>query len=121
MGKPEQIDIEPTDADRDESSLLYLLAVHFREVAVKQEDFDWAREQTWREVTLDKLLALILASNILENRQEVLSGFSIKSLQGLCNTIRFLYDFNNVRFDGENYWFSVDKKIINQLKKRNKK
>lgn len=121
MGKLEQIDIELIDEERVESSLLYLLAEYFREIAVKQEDFDWVQEQTWREVTFDKLLTLILASNILESRLVGISGFSTKDLKGLCNTIGFLYDFNNARFDGESYWFSVDKRMLEQLKKRDKK
>lgn len=119
MLKSDQINIESIDYDQTEPFSLYLMAMVFKEVAIKQEDFNLVREQTWKRATVDEMLALILASSIVENCEEGIAGFSVKNFQGLCNTVRFLYDFNHARFDGENYWFSPDKNILAQLKKYN--
>lgn len=100
-----------------EHSSLYLTALFFGEVAVKQEDFDQIRNQSWHQETIDEMLALVIASSLIESMEKEFAGRYVKSLRGLSNTVRYLYDFDHIRFDGEYYWFAPNKRILAQLKK----
>lgn len=120
MLKLKPTDREPMEQDRPEPSALYLTALVFQEVGIKQEDFNLIREQSRKQSTMDEMLALVLASSIAGNSEEGIAKFSGKSFQGLCNTVKYLYDLNHARYDGEKYWFSPDKKILAQLKKDQK-
>ncbi|MEL7564879.1 MAG: hypothetical protein AAGU27_08345 [Dehalobacterium sp.] len=117
MHKSDQIDNEAINYDQSEPSSLSLIAKVFNEIAIGREQFDFIREQTWRQSTFDEMLALALASSIRENCLKGIGGFSVKDFHGLCNTVRFLYDFKHARFDGESYWFSPDKNILARLNK----
>ena len=121
MPKSKPIDGEPNNHKHFAPSSLYLTALLFKEVAVKREDFDQIRTQSWHQDTVDEMLALIIASSIAENCKKEFAGFYVKSLRGLCNTVKYLYDFIHIRFDGEYYWFSPDKKILAQLKKESRR
>jgi len=121
MLKSEQIDIEVINYDQTEPSSLFLIAKVFKEIAIDQEQFDFIREQAWKQSTVDEMLALALAASIRENCMKGIAGFTIRDFRGLCNTVKFLYDFNHARFDGESYWFSPDKNILTRLKNYNKK
>jgi hypothetical protein len=115
MPKPMPQDMEPDD--HAEQSSMYLIALFFKEVPVKKEDFDQIRNQSWRQDVIDDMLALILASYIKENGAAEMPGFYAKTFRGLCNTVKYLYDFKHVRYDGEYYWYSPDKRILAKLKK----
>jgi len=119
MPKPKPLDDD--DYKPTEPHSLYFASLFLKEIAIKQEDFDHIRMQSWCRDTIDDLLALVLTSSIMENYQEDMPESLLKSFRGLCNTVKYLYDFNHVRFDGENYWFAPDKKILAQLKKERRR
>lgn len=119
MAKSKPINAEICDPFQSSFSPFNFLS--FEEVAVTREDYDWVRRESHDQDTIDTLLALIIASAIRKNRNRDGIRFNTESFQGLCNTVKYLYDFNNTRFDGEQYWFSPKKWILERIKKYRRK